>query len=157
MKFTLLQDDDLEVDEIIIKHNANSKTISDLYNYLLNQSKASSSLELYKDDQQFYLSIDDLVFFETDDNVIYAHTIDQAYQTKYKLYELEELLPDSFVRISKSAICNVSYIYSINRNLTSLRLIKFKNTNKEVYVSRMYYPSLKSQLEKRLYNELQKK
>ncbi len=157
MKFTLKQDSSLDEDEIVVNHNGNPETLTILYNFLLNQSKASASLELYKDDQQFYLSIDDLVFFETSDNIIYAHTISQAFETKYKLYELEKLLPDFFVRISKSTICNVNYIHSINRHLTSLRLVKFKDTNKEVYVSRMYYPNLKLQLEKRLHNELQKK
>lgn len=154
MKFTILQDDSLEDNEVVVKHNGDAKTISDLYNFLSNQSKASASLELYKDDQQFYLNIDELVFFETSANIIYAHTVSQAYETKYKLYELEALLPNFFMRISKSTICNINYIHSINRQLTASGLIKFRNTNKEVYVSRMYYPKLKLQLEKRLYNEL---
>lgn len=154
MKFTLQQDKTLDENEIVVKHNGDSKIVEDLYKFLSNQSKASASLELYKDNQQFYLDIDDLVFFETSENIIYAHTINQAYETKYKLYELEALLPDFFMRISKSTICNINYIYSINRNLTATGLIKFKDSQKEVYVSRMYYPKLKLQLEKRLYNEL---
>lgn len=153
MKFTLKQDLSLDENEIIIKHNGDAKTITALYDFLLNQSKTSASLELYKDDQQFYLDINDLIFFETSSGIIYAHTISQALETKYKLYELEDLLPDNFVRISKSTICNVKYIHSINRNLTASGLVRFRNTSKEVYVSRMYYPNLKLQLEKRLFNE----
>lgn len=152
MKFTIIHDQNLNDDEIVIKHNKDLETVKALSDFLLNRNKTLAPLKLYKDDLQFYLNLSDLVFFETSENIVYAHTQTQAFETKYKLYELEELLPDFFVRISKSTICNVNYIHSINRNLTSLRLVKFKATSKEVYVSRMYYPNLKAQLEKRLHN-----
>lgn len=38
---------------------------------------------------------------ETDGNAIQVHTRDDIYQTRYKLYELEELLPGQFMRVSK--------------------------------------------------------
>ena len=37
---------------------------------------------------------------------IFGHTKDEAYEVKQKLYELEELLPIAFCRISKSTIVN---------------------------------------------------
>ena len=70
----------------------------------------------------------------------------QVYEVKYKLYELEGILPNNFMRVSKSTILNVNYIYSITRNLTSSSLVEFKNTHKKVYVSRYYYKPLKIKL-----------
>ena len=70
----------------------------------------------------------------------------QPQDAKYKLYELEDLLPNNFIRVSKSAIVNVSHIFSIDRNVTSSSCIKFNGTYKNVYVSRRYYKDLKNKL-----------
>lgn len=68
---------------------------------------------------------------------------------KIQLYELEELLPGSFMRISKSAIVNTSHIYSISRNLTASSVVAFADTHKQVYVSRYYYKPLINKLEEK--------
>ena len=72
-----------------------------------------------------------------------------SYQTKYKLYELEDILPGFFMRVSKSTILNTNHIYSINRNLTASSVVAFSDTHKQVYVSRYYYKPLISKLEEK--------
>ena len=49
-----------------------------------------------KGETEFYLTLDDILFFETVGNAVAVHTADQIYQTKLRLYELEEILPGSF-------------------------------------------------------------
>lgn len=66
-----------------------------------------------------------------------------------KLFELEEILPRKFVRVSKSAIVNVKHIYSVERNITSASLICFAGTHKQLYASRSYYKLLKLRLGER--------
>ena len=111
----------------------------------------SRRLTFNKGNTEYYLSLDEILFFETDNATINAHTKNDIYQTRYKLYELEEILPGSFMRISKSAIVNTGHIYSINRNLTASSVIAFEGTHKQVYVSRAYYKPLINKLqEKRL-------
>ena len=44
---------------------------------------------------------------------IYGRTREEAYEVRQKLYELEEILPIAFCRISKSTIVNTKQIYSI--------------------------------------------
>lgn len=95
------------------------------------------------------ISPSDVLFFETDQNIIYAHTTEKAYETRYRLYELEELLPHTFIRISKSSIANVKEISAIEKSITSSRKISFFKTQKVVYVSRKYYPILKEKLNER--------
>ena len=58
----------------------------------------------YQGDRSYYLPLEDILFFETDGKEILAHTIDQMYTIKYRLYELEEILPGYFMRVSKSTI-----------------------------------------------------
>lgn len=108
-----------------------------------------AEIRLYRGNTEYYLTLDEILFFETDSDGINAHTRDNIYQTKYKLYELEELLPGSFMRISKSAIVNTSHIYSISRNLTASSVVAFADTHKQVYVSRYYYKPLINKLEEK--------
>ena len=100
------------------------------------------------------MTLSKILFFETDENGISAHTRDEMYQTRYKLYELEDMLPGVFMRVSKSTILNTDQIYSIDRNLTASSVVAFLNTHKKVYVSRYYYKPLTQKLqEKRLHHE----
>lgn len=103
----------------------------------------------YKNDIKYYLNLNDILFFETSENSVEAHTEKEVYKIKYRLYELEEILLNNFVRVSKSTILNVNQIYSINRNLTSSSLVQFYKSYKQVYVSRNYNKILKQRLEER--------
>ena len=90
-----------------------------------------------------------MIFFETSGNQIHAHTLDDVYYVKYRLYELEDLLPGNFMRVSKSTILNTDRIYSITKNLATANTVSFVNTYKQVFVSRYYYRALKEKLENR--------
>lgn len=98
---------------------------------------------------EFPLAVEDVLFFESENDTVFAHLIHASYQTKYRLYELEESLPIHFIRISKSSIVNTRHIASIQRGLTSVREITFHETHKIIYVSRKYYPILKERMEER--------
>ena len=128
--------------EIIIKYRELTPDIIRLHQMIF-----------YKGDTEYYVNLSKILFFQTESSAIYAHTTTDAYETKYKLYELEEILPASFVRISKSAIVNSSLIYSIQRNLTSSSVISFNNTHKEIYVSRAYYKMLKLKMDERRFHK----
>ncbi|NLW15419.1 MAG: LytTR family transcriptional regulator [Erysipelothrix sp.] len=91
----------------------------------------------------------DILFFETDLEIVYAHTLTGIYETKYRLYELEEALPRFFIRISKSSIINTKEVSSVDMAITSSRAVSFYDSKKKVYVSRKYYPLLKEKLNER--------
>ena len=135
MKIKIEIDEGLPEDEVLIRCRGLTEQISDVV--------------FYRGNTEYYLTLDEILFFETDSDGINAHTRDNIYQTKYKLYELEELLPGSFMRISKSAIVNTSHIYSISRNLTASSVVAFADTHKQVYVSRYYYKPLINKLEEK--------
>ena len=90
--------------------------------------------------------MDDIYFFETEGREIRAHTAEQIFMCGYRLYELEELLPGSFMRISKSTIANLDHIYSITRNLTASSEVEFAGSAKKALVSRSYYKPLVERL-----------
>ena len=106
-------------------------------------------LEVSKGDKEYYLTIDEILFFETDTNGVIVHTATQMYETKYRLYELEELLPGNFVRISKSSILNASKVRAIHKNITGASEVEFMGSNKKVFVSRNYFKVLMTKLEEK--------
>lgn len=149
MKITIEVDEQLVENEIIIKCNKVDKIIQKIQQSVSDITANSENFIFYKDDSEYYISLNKILFFESSDNKINAHTIDDIYQIKYKLYELEEILPKNFIRISKSTIVNIDHIYSITRNVTSSSLIQFNKSYKQVYISRSYYKGLKQRLAER--------
>ena len=149
MKIKIEFEENLQEEEIIIRCNSLTEKIQKIQKTLSEVENTKEKMILFKNETEYYLNLEDILFFETGLHRIEAHTIDNIFQCKFKLYELEEILPGSFMRISKSAILNTNKVYAINRNLTASSVIEFKNTHKQVYVSRNYYKPLKNKLEEK--------
>ncbi len=154
MRVRIEIDDDLIEEEIIIRCRSIDNTIREVQEAISGIMKSIPKLEFFKEDKEFYLELDSILFFETSDNRVDAHTMGEVYQVRYRLYELEEMLPSKFIRISKSTILNIDKVLSITRNLTSFNLVEFYKTHKQVYVSRFYYKNLRQALiERRNYEK----
>lgn len=137
-------DNSLDNDEIIIRCNKLTDSINEIENKL--NKKYNNKLATFKNNTEYYLNIDTILFFETNSNIIDVHTTDEVYNIKITLYELEEILPNTFTRVSKSTILNIDHIYSINKSLASSNIVQFNKSHKKVYVSRFYYKILKVKL-----------
>lgn len=149
MKIRIELVNDLTEDEVLIRCGRVDDTIQKIHQYILEQSQSGPKITFYKQNQEFYFPLDDILFFETEGEHIYAHTANDAYLIKYRLYELEQMLPRSFVRAAKSTIVNIMQVYSITRNLTASSLVQFIDSHKQVYVSRLYYQELRRRLNER--------
>ncbi len=134
-------------DEIIIRCRERDGKIQSIERVLDGIVKARRELVLYIGNSEYYVPISDILFFETMDSRVCAHTKDAMYSSPHKLFELENLLPSSFVRISKSAIANVMQISSLSRELVGNGELRFYKTEKKTYFSRAYYKILKDRIE----------
>lgn len=141
--------DDRNEEEIVIHCKTLTPQIMKLQQMLADEVNRSSQFVLYKGDVEYYINLNEILFFETENSLVVAHTAKDCYETRKKLYELEDMLPNTFLRISKSAIVNTDKIYSINRNLTASSEIEFQGTHKLIYVSRAYYKVLKEKMEEK--------
>lgn len=154
MKIRIEIDEGIAEDEVLIRCRGLTEEVTAVQKAVSDVVNASQRFPFFKGNTEYYLALDEILFFETDDSGISAHTRNEMYQTKYKLYELEDILPGVFMRVSKSTILNTRHIYSISRNLTASSVVAFEGTHKQVYVSRYYYKPLISKLEeKRLKHE----
>lgn len=146
MKIRIETDTELLEDEVIIRCKELDEKIMSLQNVLAEHCRMEQCILLARGDTEYYVPIKDIYFFETEGKTIQAHTADKIFDAPFKLYELEEMLPGGFMRISKSTIANLDYIYSITRNLTASSIVEFRESNKKALVSRSYYKALVERL-----------
>ncbi|MDQ0151148.1 LytTR family DNA-binding domain-containing protein [Eubacterium multiforme] len=149
MKIRIEVDNKIKENEIIIKCSEINKDIENIKVMIEDMLSCNDCIIAYRGDTQYNISLSKILFFETEENRICAHTIDNIYNVKYRLYELEEFLPQYFMRVSKSTILNINHIYSITHSIASSNRVEFQNTHKQVYVSRYYYKLLKVKLSER--------
>jgi len=141
--------DEITEDEVVIRCREVTSQVQKIQKLILEESASAPQLIFYKDNQEYYFPLKEILFFETSESVVYAHTRGDTFRIRLKLYELEDALPRAFVRISKSTIVNIEHIMMVNRNLTSSSLIQFYKSHKQVYASRRYYKSLSQRLNER--------
>ena len=135
--------------EIVIQCREVDEAISKIQKAISDTTTRKQSFIFFKEEREYFFSLDEIVFFETADNQMHAHTGSDVFQVKYRLYELEEILPGNFMRVSKSTILNTDRIISITKNIASANTVSFTETHKQLFVSRYYYRALKDKLESR--------
>ena len=153
MKVIVNVDENCIEEQVIINCHELNENIINIQKTISAMENQSLKIELKQGEKEFYIDVGEILFFETDNNQVMAHTANEIFLTGSKLYELEKILPWYFSRISKSAILNVKKVYAITRNLTASSLIEFEGTPKHVYVSRAYYKPLKEKLEEEALNK----
>ena len=144
MKVSIELDPQMDEPEMIIRAPRLTEDVARLQQLILEQKM--TPLTFYKDRSEYFVDVSEILFFETDGEKIYGHTKEEAYEVRQKLYELEEILPIAFCRISKSTIVNTKQIYAIEKSFSGTSTVNFYQTHKQVHVSRHYYQLLKERL-----------
>ena len=144
MKVRIELDDRLADTELVIRVSRIDERIQKIQD-ALNEVTAPAIL-FYKENSEYFVDLAEILFFETDGSKIFAHARNDAYEVKLKLYELEEILPRYFCRISKSTIANIKAIYALDKSFSGTSTVQFYNTHKQVHVSRHYYQLVKEKL-----------
>lgn len=149
MKVKIEIEEGLAEEEVIIRCGELNDSIISLQNYISKQNNGKRCLSLTSGETEFYIPMEEIYFFETEGRELRAHTAGKIFTCGYKLYELEEMLPGSFMRVSKSTIVNLDVIYSITRNLTASSVVEFVHSRKQALVSRSCYKLLVERLNAR--------
>lgn len=88
---------------------------------------------------------DRIYYAESVDKRTYIYTRDGCFETKYRLYELEEVLTSNFFRASKAMIVNMRKIKSVKAELNGRMTAELINGEK-VVIARSYVKVLKERL-----------
>ncbi|MBE0701297.1 MAG: LytTR family transcriptional regulator [Acholeplasmataceae bacterium] len=99
-----------------------------------------------KDDRSYTLTPNDIFYFDSVDNKVFAYTKDDLFDVNLKLYQLETLLINAnFLRINKNTIVNTNKIKSFKSTLNGRMEAKLIS-DERLDISRMYVPKLKEML-----------
>lgn len=149
MKIRIEIEEAIEEDELVLRCSQLNDEIIALQKKIAEAMNSKMQLHVYRQDKEYFLYLDEIIFVETSEQIVAVHTKDQIYETKQRLYELEELLPGNFMRVSKSTIVNTSKIRAIHKNITGASELEFTNTAKKAYASRTLIKSLITKLEEK--------
>jgi len=143
MKLVINECEENEELEIII----NCKKTDDNILKIVSMIKFNDiKLTVTRDGNLFILDIDNIFYFESVDKKNFVYTQDEVYETSLRLYEIEEIYPDTdFFRASKSTVINVSKIKMIKPLFGGKVEVLLENEEKLV-VSRQYVSVLKKKI-----------
>jgi DNA-binding LytR/AlgR family response regulator len=143
MKITIEDRLDGQEDEIIIR----CKQMDEHLLKLVYAIKAGSEkLTVTKGNDIVQVAPKEVFYFEAVDNKVFLYLEKEVYETKLKLYELEErFMGTDFLRVSKSVIMNLSKVKTLSPAFNGRFEATMKNGEK-VIVSRQYVPVLKDKL-----------
>jgi DNA-binding LytR/AlgR family response regulator len=131
--------------EVIIRGDVTSEEIVSLLQLL--KKRNSGKLILYKEEEQYIVDADEIVFIEVSDNKVCAYTRQDTYEAKQKLYEIKELLGSkSFAQINKSVIVNINCVKSIQAEFSGNYRLKLKNRKESLTISRKYFKEFRERI-----------
>jgi len=91
------------------------------------------------------LTPEEIYMIRTENENVVVYNKDRRYISDRRLYEMEALLGNGFLRISKSTIINLRMIDYVEPMFNGMMMILLKNGNKD-FISRKYLPQLKQYL-----------
>ncbi|MBD7965202.1 LytTR family DNA-binding domain-containing protein [Fictibacillus norfolkensis] len=143
MKLTILESDDHEGLEIIVK----CKMLNDEVIKVLTSLRSLERKVLGTKDGKVYLLLpNDIYYFESVDKKTFAYTEKSVYEVSLRLYQIEELFGDvNFFRATKASILNLDRLQSISPRIGGRLEVKMEN-GESMLVSRQYVPVLKEKL-----------
>lgn len=143
MKITIVDRMDGDEDEIIIRCKQVDEHILKLvYALKAGQEKLTAT----KGTDIVQVAPKEVYYFEAVDSKIFLYLEKDVYETKLKLYELEERFQGTdFLRVSKSVILNLSKVKSLSPAFSGRFEATMKNGEKLI-VSRQYVPALKEKI-----------
>lgn len=106
----------------------------------------NDSIAVTKDDKKYLCKVNAIYYVESVDKRTYVYTKDTCYESKLRLYELEELLGKYYARCSKSMIINLKKLRHVNSELGG-RMIATLLNDEEVVISRSYVKEIKRRLD----------
>lgn len=131
--------------EVIIRGDVTSEEVVSLLQML--KKRVTGKIILYKEEEQYIVATDEIVFVEVSDNKVYAYTKADTYEAKQKLYEIKELLSAlTFAQINKSVIVNINCVKSIQAEFSGNYRLKLKNRKETLTISRKYFKEFKDRI-----------
>ena len=142
MRVRFEQVDTKEKEQALIR--AVEKT-ADILNAMDLLENGSGGISVTRDRSTYFCKLTQIYYIESVDKRSFVYTKGGCYETKYRLYELEELLDSRFLRSAKAMIVNIRKIRSVKSELNGRMRAELLN-GEQIIISRGYVKELKEKL-----------
>lgn len=142
MKVEIRQIGPAEEENAVISVNTITDSIRSAVDLLENQCR---TIPVVSDGKTMMCRTDQIYYIESVDKRSFVYTKAGCYETKYRLYELEELLDVRFLRCAKAMIINIRKIRSVKGELNGRMRAEMLN-GEQIIISRGYVKELKEKL-----------
>ena len=134
--------DSYENESAVINAFAVTEDIRNAVDILRNNG---SSIPVISEGETLMVQTSSIYYVESVDKRTYVYTKDECRETRYRLYELEEILGINFLRCSKAMIINIKKIRSVRAEVNA-RLSAEMLNGERLIISRGYVKDLKKKL-----------
>ena len=131
-----------EEDEIVIRAREKTPLIEAIEKLV---SESEVDIIGYSDKEAVKLDVSAICRFSVDNGKVVAYTLSGRYKVRQRLFQLEEKLPDSFIKINQSCLANIRMIERFDASFSGSLLVKFKDGSSD-YVSRRQMKSVKERI-----------
>ncbi len=143
MKISIVESTKIEETEVIIKCKEKNEQIIEIERSLTYLNRIITGKI---DGRNYTLKPQQIYYFDSIDNRVFAYTKSNVYEVNQKLYQIETMFDDTpFIRINKSMILNIDKIISFSSAINGRMEATLRN-NEKVVISRKYVPILKQLL-----------
>lgn len=144
MKYTLYIDEEREEEVIVYARSENALTES--IKRLVNEQKLNTApIVGYIGDDIVEIVPEEVHCFFIEDKKLYASLDECDALIKSRLYEIEDKLGDSFIKINQSTVVNIKQIERFSVSIGASLMVHFKNGRSD-YVSRRQRKAVKERL-----------
>ena len=139
MKYELILDEN-EEESIVIRAHHRNEMIIQIENIIKN-----NKLLGYGNGEIVPLSLSDVYVFYTSNGKVFASMGKEVYELKERIYNIEGIVDDSFVKINQGCIVNVNRILKFDSSITGCIKVILKNGFSD-YISRRELKNVKRRL-----------
>ncbi|MGP1563337.1 LytTR family DNA-binding domain-containing protein [Filifactor alocis] len=122
-----------------------NEEVKKLMELLQNTEKGFDKIVVEQEEKFYFLEKGEIEKIYSQNGTVYVDTVQGTFESKERLYELEEKLNKNFVRISKSVLVNVEEIQSLEMEFNGKMKMNLKSGDVE-YTSRSYLKDIKKAL-----------
>lgn len=121
--------------------NSTSEDILTVLKEITNRKevKKMTSITVKKNDKLIFIKLDDVAFFEADNNYTNIHCDSENYLSTESISNLENKLPDNFLRIHRGIIINKDFVNDIQKYFNSRFIITLNNKRQSSVTSGRSY------------------
>lgn len=143
MKITIHVEEQINETEIAIHCR---QLTTDVEKILATLRMLNQQLMVMKEEENYLIDVSEIVYIEAVERKTFVYTADAVYESKLRLYEMEErLCAGGFFRVSKSCLVNLKFIKSLRNDVERKLRLTLEN-GEQIMVSRQYAEEIKRRL-----------